>query len=431
MSNHPLIQAAPFADTARQLKEGDLSLTELIDAIEARFEEIEPQIEAFVPEDNRFERLRRDAQALEANYPSPDSRPALYGLLAGIKDIFHVDGFVTRAGTSLPPELFAGAEAAVVSKLKQAGALIMGKTVTTEFAYFEPGPTRNPHHLQHTPGGSSSGSAASVAAGLVHLATGTQTVGSVIRPAAYCGIVGYKPSFDRIDTAGLVYFSRSVDHVGLFTQDVAGMRLLASVLVNDWQAVRDLQKPVLGIPEGQYLQQASALDEFHLQVEKLQSAGYTVKPVSVLNDIHALSELHSNMISAELAQEHADWFAEFEALYRPRTANMIRSGKNVSKEGLQAGKDNRLKLRAQLQSLMKDHGIDAWICPAAPDVAPQGIEATGNPAMNLPWTHAGLPSITVPSGTGQLDLSLGLQICGAFGDDERLLAWAEEIAKLF
>jgi len=153
----------------------------------------------------------------------------------GIKDIFHVDGFVTRAGTRVPPERFAGPEAASVALLREAGALIAGKTVTTEFAYFEPGPTRNPHNPAHTPGGSSSGSAAAVAAGLCQLALGTQTIGSVIRPAAFCGVVGFKPSFGRIPTSGLVYFSRTIDHVGLFTQDLDGMELAASVLCRDWQ----------------------------------------------------------------------------------------------------------------------------------------------------------------------------------------------------
>ena len=148
----------------------------------------------------------------------------------GVKDIFHAAGFETRAGSQLPPELLTGPEADAVGRLRAAGCLILGKTVTTEFAYYEPEPTRNPHNLAHTPGGSSSGSAAAVAAGLAPLALGTQTIGSVIRPAAFCGIVGFKPSYGRISPEGLIFFSPSLDHVGLFTQDVAGMSLAAAVL---------------------------------------------------------------------------------------------------------------------------------------------------------------------------------------------------------
>jgi Asp-tRNA(Asn)/Glu-tRNA(Gln) amidotransferase A subunit family amidase len=173
----------------------------------------------------------------------------------------------------VPPELFAGPEAICVQQLRAAGALIVGKTVTTEFAFFEPGPTRNPHNLAHTPGGSSSGSAAAVAAGLCTLALGTQTIGSVIRPAAFCGIVGFKPSYDRIATPGLVYFSRTADHVGLFTQDVAGMALAASVLCRDWQPQpASARLPVLGIPAGPYLAQTepAAMTAFEREVTKLQ-----------------------------------------------------------------------------------------------------------------------------------------------------------------
>ncbi len=152
----------------------------------------------------------------------------------------------------------------------------MGKTVTTEFAYFEPGPTRNPHDLLHTPGGSSSGSAAAVAAGLCTLALGTQTIGSVIRPAAFCGIIGFKPSYDRIPSAGLVYFSRTVDHVGLFTQDIDGMILASSVLCDGWQEIEQPKRlPVLGVPDGPFMEQTEleALGAFEHQIGGIAGAG--------------------------------------------------------------------------------------------------------------------------------------------------------------
>src|SRR3970040_1828025 len=199
-----------------------MNILEQIDVVEERFAEREAEVRAFVPEESRFERLRREAKALLSRFPDSGERPPMFGVLIGVKDIFRVGGFPTRAGSRLPAEVFEGPEAEPVKKLKAAGTLVLGKTVTTEFAYFAPGPTRNPHNLAHTPGGSSSGSAAAVAAGLAPLARGPQTIGSIVRPAAFCGVVGFKPSFGRISTEGVIPLSPSLDHVGFFTQDVAG-----------------------------------------------------------------------------------------------------------------------------------------------------------------------------------------------------------------
>jgi Asp-tRNA(Asn)/Glu-tRNA(Gln) amidotransferase A subunit family amidase len=356
-----------------------------------------------------------------------------------VKDIFRVDGFETRCGSELPPELFAGAEAKCVTTLRKAGALILGKTVTTEFAYLEPGPTRNPRNLEHTPGGSSSGSAAAVAAGFCQLALGTQTVGSTIRPAAFCGVVGFKPSFGRISMEGIIPFSVSVDHVGLFTQDVKGMALAAAVLCREWQTGRGaeaaptLSRPALGVPGGPYLAQASpeGLTALESQIARLQHAGYTVKRLAALPDIAEIKRRHMRMIAAELAEVHKEWFAKYEALYRPRTAALIREGQSVGPQELAAGIASRQTVRAQLERLMSDHGIDLWLCPPATGPAPRGLECTGDPAMNLPWTHTGLPALTVPAGRAAKGLPLGLQLVGRFGEDERLLRWAERLETIF
>ena len=426
--DNPYVQPALLLEHIQSMRDGSLSLSDMLDTYEARFSAIEPHIQSFVPEDNRFVRLRQDAHQLEQLYPDLTSRPPLYGVLVGIKDIFHVEGFETRAGTQVPSALFAGEEATIVSQLKQAGALIVGKTITAEFAYYEPGPTRNPHNIEHTPGGSSSGSAASVASGLVHLATGTQTVGSVIRPAAFCGIVGYKPSYDRIDTTGIVYFSPSVDHVGLFTQDVTGMQQVASLVVNDWDnTIKPTQLPILAVPEGTYLQQSTALDAFEIQVTKLENAGYTIKRIPFIDDMDNISHFHEDLIAYEFAQQHADRFTEHREKYRPRTAWLIEYGQSISEERRNAGRDNCLILRDRLHRLMHDNQIDLWICPSAPNVAPEGIHSTGNSIMNLLWTHSGLPCLTIPAGKGNKDLPLGLQLCAQFGNDEALLAWAQHI----
>jgi Asp-tRNA(Asn)/Glu-tRNA(Gln) amidotransferase A subunit family amidase len=182
------INPAPLTATVEKLLAGRMDLIAYVNEMCDRLAKLDSRIEAMLPEPDRRSRARAEAKALQARYPDPTKRPALYGALVAVKDISHVSGFVTKAGSVIPPELFAGIEATCVQMLRDAGAIILGKSVTTEFAYFEPGPTRNPHNLSQTPGGSSSGSAAAVAAGLCPLSIGTQTIGSVIRPAAFCGV---------------------------------------------------------------------------------------------------------------------------------------------------------------------------------------------------------------------------------------------------
>ena len=424
---------AELHEALRSMQQYQHSLSVYLEQMAQRISDVDPHVHAFLPEAERRQRLRREGDDLRRTHPDPKTRPTLYGATVGVKDIFHADGFVTRAGTDLPPQLFAGSEAACVTKLKAAGALVVGKTITTEFAYFEPGPTRNPHDIDHTPGGSSSGSAAAVAAGLCTLALGTQTIGSVIRPAAYCGVVGFKPSLDRIPTDGIVYFSRTIDHVGLFTQDVAGMSVAAGVLCANWAPARQgNQLPVLGVPDGPYLAQtdANALREFEEQVLMLQVAGYTVRRIRAFDDIDELNDLHRRLVFAEFAQEHALWFEEFEGLYRPRTVEAILAGRSVTPDELDASRAHCLTLRSALIEQMEEKQIDLWICPAAPGEAPLGIASTGDPNMNLPWTHAGMPAITIPAGRGEQGLPLGIQLVARFGADEDLFTWAETMSGL-
>lgn len=428
-----ILYPAPLAEIVAALRSGQLDLHAHIDAICARIDAIDPQVQALLPEPGRRHRLHAEADRLTASYPEQAGRPSLYGALVAVKDIFHVAGFVTRAGSAVPPELFTGPEAACVRRLRQAGALVLGKSVTTEFAYFEPGPTGNPHNLAHTPGGSSSGSAAAVAAGLAPLALGTQTIGSVIRPAAFCGVVGFKPSLGRIDPSGLFFFSRTLDQVGLFTQDVAGMALAAAAVCQDWRNLPAPDRlPVLGVPTGPYLEQAepAALRAFWQQMALLQAAGVVVRDVPTLAGIEQLNRLHRVLVFAEFAQEHADIYAQHATLYRPRTAEIVEIGKSVSTDELAAARSNIVALRNELQGSMDEAGIDLWACPAARGPAPEGLHATGDPAMNLPWTHAGLPSITLPAGRAENRLPLGLQLVARFGADEALLAWADAVGSV-
>ena len=231
----PLFQA-PLIPTADALRSGELPVNEYLEQVRVRIEQLDPDLRAFLPEADRWQRLRQEVAALDARTADSADRPALYGVAVGVKDCIRVDGLSTRAGSALPPELFDGPEASVVTAVRAAGAVILGKTAMDEFAYSEPAATRNPHNLEHTPGGSSSGSAAAVAAGLCPLALGTQTSRSVIGPAAFCGVVGYKPSFGRIEIDGVIPLAPSFDTVGMLTQDVAGMRLGASALIPDWRS---------------------------------------------------------------------------------------------------------------------------------------------------------------------------------------------------
>jgi Asp-tRNA(Asn)/Glu-tRNA(Gln) amidotransferase A subunit family amidase len=428
-----MIQPASLDVTASALRSGQLDLLAYINALCDRIDTHDPQIQALLPEANRRARLLSEAEALRARFPDPVSRPLLYGIPVGVKDMFYVDGFPTRAGSRLPEEAFSGKEAACVTMLREAGALILGKTVSTEFAYFEPGPTRNPHNLNHTPGGSSSGSAAAVAAGFCPLALGTQTIGSTIRPAAFCGVVGFKPSYERISAMGVIPCAPSVDTVGLFTQDVEGMALAAALLCRDWRSASTSPAlPIFGVPDGPYLAQASqeGLNAFAQHISLLEQVGYTVKRVPVMPDIEEINQRHMLIVCAEMAAVHAEWFAHYQPLYRPRTTEAIRKGQQVGAEELAAARAGRLKLRHELQTLMLQEQIDLWLCPAAPGSAPEGIQTTGSAIMNLPWTHAGLPAVTLPAGAAPNGLPLGLQVVGAYMADEQLLAWATAIGKM-
>jgi len=426
-----LTNPALLATTVKALREGQMDLIAYVDEMCDRIEKLDVHVEAMLPEPDRRKRLYAEATRLNDHFPDPIDRPPLYGALVAVKDIFHVPGFVTRAGSEVPPEFFVGSEATCVRWLRDAGALILGKSVTTEFAYFEPGPTRNPHNLEHTPGGSSSGSAAGVAAGFCQLALGSQTIGSVIRPAAFCGVVGFKPTLNRIPTPGILYFSRTMDQVGFFTQDMPGMASAATVLCQAWRQVPAPETlPVLGVPEGPYLEQAEpeGMKAFEHHLSKLESMGCSIKSLPTLSDIDELNHLHRQMIFAEFSQEHKAPYAKHAALYRPRTAEIIEIGKKVNAEELTAARANCNRLRAELEEQMARAGIDLWVCPSACGPAPEGIHATGDPNMNLPWTHAGMPVITLPAGRAENGLPLGLQFVGTFGADEYLVAWCQMLA---
>lgn len=424
--SRPTLSLAP---TVAGLQSGATPLLEYLADVEDRFRRLEPDVLAFVPEDGRFERLRREARSLLDKYPEPDDRPPLFGLPIGVKDIFHVNGFVTQAGSKLPPAVLQGDEAKSVSLLRRAGALVMGKTVTTEFAYFGPGPTRNPHNLEHTPGGSSSGSAAAVAAGLCLMAFGTQTIGSINRPAAYCGVVGYKPSHDRISKEGVIPLSKSLDHIGFFTSNVFDAEVIAGLLCYQWQVVVTSRKPVLGVPEGPYLERADdeGLAHFRESCRGLADAGFVIKQLPILPDFDEIYRQHNDIVAAEAAETHVKWFAEYGSLYHEKSVDLVKRGQTISAERLSQALKGRSILRQKLTHQMDEQGIDLWISPAAPGAAPAGLQSTGDPVMNLPWTYSGLPTLSIPSGFDRAGMPMGLQLTGRWYGDEVMLYWAADL----
>ena len=420
------------ATTTSALRSGALPLTEFLDDLERGFEHREAKLHAFVVEGDRFGRLRRDAGLLQLRFPETDARPPLFGVPIGVKDIFHVDGFPTCAGSRLPPEVLTGPEATVVSQLKAAGALIAGKTATTEFAYFGPATTKNPLDPAHTPGGSSSGSAAAVGAGLCPLALGTQTIGSISRPASYCGVVGFKPSYDRVSRQGLIPLAPSVDHVGVFARDVAGVERAAGIVCEGWKPVSDKRRPVLGIPGGTYLGRAESDGRsfFRNVCQRLDGAGYEVRRTVVMEDFEGIEMRHRAIVAGEAARVHAEWYERFRDLYHPKTAQLIEEGLKISDSELDTALVGCSSLRDELEQRRRALGVDLWISPAAPGAAPRGLESTGDPVMNLPWTHAGLPTLAIPAGAGNGGLPIGLQIAAGWWQDERLFDWGREIERV-
>jgi len=421
---------ARLAGLARAFRTGERDPEAYLDRLRERTGAVEPSVRAFVDGTIDWGRTEGDLESLSARYPDDTVRPPLFGVPVGVKDIFHVEGLPTRAGSDVPAEALQGAQGGAVTALEEAGAVVVGKTVTAEFAYFAPGPTRNPHAPGHTPGGSSSGSAAAVAAGLCPLALGTQTIGSISRPAAFCGVVGVKPSYGRVPVDGVLPVAPSVDHVGYFTQDIAGARLAAGVLYDDWRAGDDPPPlEAVGVVDGPYLGGATeeGRAQFVSHVDRLDDAGLDVRRIELFPDVEAVNDRHERLVAAEMALSHSELYPAHGDRYAEETRALVEDGRDVSVGALADARAGRNELRRAIHDRMDEHGLDVVVSPAAPGPAPEGIDDTGDPIMNLPWTHAGVSTVTLPASTTDEGLPVGLQ-CGArFGDDEWLLGWCHRL----
>ena len=359
-------------------------------------------------------------------WPEVAGRPPLFGVPVGIKDVFRTSGHAIRCGSLLPSILFAGEEAPLVTRLREAGAIVMGITATTEFTHAEPAATRNPCNRRHTPGGSSSGSAAGVRAGYFALALGTQTMGSVIRPAAFCGVTGFKPSQGLLPGQGIINFSPSLDQAGFFcatSQDAA----TTLSLFCDAPAGGRKASALFIVPEGAYMDEVEpgmrrAFDQYCNRLARL--SGVRIKTMPVFDDWQGIRDRHQQLAAAELAQMHRAWFADFGPLYRPKTRKFIESGQILGDGVIETGRASCANQRKKLNGLLADMKADAFLAPAAPGEAPKGFASTGNPVMNVPWTHAGLPVVCLPMDKVRSGLPLGVQAAGRFGLDAELMALA-------
>ena len=408
-------------EAARLIREGQLHPVELMDACLERIAERELSVRAFTWFES--EGARRSAAT---------ARPgALQGLPIGVKDVLDTSDMPSEYGSPIWRGWQPRADAAAVAWTRQAGGIVMGKTVTTEFATRKPGPTRNPRNPGHTPGGSSSGSAAGVAEGFFPLAYGTQTAGSVIRPAAFCGVVGYKPSFGMINRFGMKLMSESLDTVGVLARSVADCALFAGVVSGRDLGnpdVRPERAPRIGIcrspawdgalPETQALLPRVA--------EALARAGAGVVDRELTPDVAAVAEVHPIVMNNEsgraLGWELANAREQISDGLRERLEFGLAQSEATVNEA-HAAFD-----RAQRAFPACMDGLDALVTPSAPGQAPAGLEWTGDPAFNLIWTSLHVPCVTVPAGAGPDGLPLGIQIVTRVGEDHEALAWAQWVA---
>ena len=382
---------------------------------------IDPAVNAFLDETDRRSRVE-------------STRPAdgpLHGVAVGVKDLYRVEGLPTRGGSRLPASLFDGEESTIVRELRHAGAVVLGKTAMDEFAYCEPPPTKNPRDQRRTPGGSSGGSAAAVAAEICRLAVGSQTLQSIVVPAAYCGIVGYKPTFGRLEFDGLP-LSPSIDTVGFLASDVADVHGAASAVIPDWHEPASSRHPVIGVPEAWWPQPPGGWDAYQPHLDLLRDHGFELRPASVPwntpEELRVWSMRVGDLLHAEMALAHGGWFDRFAHLYRPRTAAAIRAGRGISAERLRDCRATGPVLAEMLVERAARAAIDCWVCPSASGVAPIGYEDTGDSWMTGLWSYAGLPSVSLPILDGPEGMPLGLQLIAAPGDDELLLGWAGRVA---
>ena len=419
-------------EAARSIAEGRFSSADYTRSCLQRIWLMEDQVQAWQWLDH--ERAMGLAELADRSKNERQAVGLLRGLPLGIKDIFDTRGIPTELGSPLFKGNVPQASAQVVEKLEQAGGFVMGKTVTAEFAFLAPGKTRNPWNPAHTPGGSSSGSAAAVAAGFVPAALGTQTNGSIIRPAAFCGVVGYKPSQGTVSNHGTLDYSPTLDQTGVFTRSVADAAWVTSCIAEKQNPVSheinvlDKKLKLAAVRSPVWTRAEGAQRRiFSDNARKLSESGAEV----VETELPAAFNQAHPCLRRIMAHEAAKFFRELQMRDREKISAVLNAFLDEGSDISDSAYQDTLRLRGQLQedlsAFLKE--FDAIITPPANGEAPATLDNTGDPAFCTIWTLCGVPAITIPTGLGPQGLPLGLQIVGGYQADDKLLAvacWCEE-----
>lgn len=425
-------------EAARRIREGLLGSEELVESCLERIRATEPAVKAWAFLDE--EHARAQARAADERRRSGQAVGPLNGVPVGLKDIIDTGDMPTENGSPLYKGRMPRRDAAVARMLRAAGAVILGKTVTTECAYFHPGKTRNPHHPEHTPGGSSSGSAAAVAASMVPLALGSQTNGSTIRPAAFCGVYGFKPSHGMVPRTGMLALSRTLDHVGLFARSIEDLALLAEPLVGADEGDPDTRpratvpfrevcaeeppvEPMFAFMKTPAWERADA-DTKSAFAELQETLGNErVEEVPLFETAAPAWAWHKIIMEAEMAANFARDFARGAKKMSQPLRELIERGREVRAVDYQLA----LRMIEPLNGLFDDlfmQRYDAILTPAAPGAAPKGLKSTGDPSFCTLWTLLGMPAVSLPLMRAGNGLPLGVQLVGRRGFDARLLRTA-------
>jgi Asp-tRNA(Asn)/Glu-tRNA(Gln) amidotransferase A subunit family amidase len=430
------------ADAAQQIREGRLTSEELVQACLERIRALEPKVQAwvFLDEDHAL----AQARAADERKRSGEPIGPLHGVPVGVKDIFDTGDMPTENGTVLHQGRTPRNDAAAVSMLRAAGAVILGKTVTTECAYFAPGKTRNPHNPEHTPGGSSSGSAAAVAAGMVPLALGSQTNGSVIRPAAFCGVYGFKPTHGLIPRSGVLQLSRTLDHVGLFARTIEDLALLLGELQGYDERDPDTRPraripfqslaaeeppipPMLAFIKTPHWERADG-DTKEAFAELVEALGPQVEEVELMSSALDAWDWHKTIMAAEMAANlEREWRLGKEKL-SAQLRELVERGREVRAVDYQRALRSIGPVAESFDELFMER-YDAIVTPAALGTAPKGLGSTGDPSFCSLWTLLGMPAVSLPLMQGANGLPLGVQLVGRRGFDARLMRTARWMAE--
>jgi len=414
-----------LVEAASAIRSGSLSPVDYVLAFFSIMDRVEPRVEAWVTVDREV--VLAEARKLEAEARSGQFRGPLHGVAIGIKDIFYTQGLRTTMGSTTFKDFVPDHDARAVTKLKKAGAIVLGKTVTTVFANLDPGPTRNPWNLEHTPGGSSSGSAAAVAARMCAAAIGSQTIGSVGRPAAFCGVVSLVPAQQRISLQQVFPLAWSLDHAGIFGRSVADVELMLDVMAESPMEKVSARRPFrIGVVRDFFYENATeeARSWNDALANKLAASGFRVDEVKLPAIFQVHQPILRTILRTETASIHERLFAGHREAYGPKLRALIETGMLIDAADYVRAK--RMRRMYQRDMAMLFQNFYALMTPAARGTAPKGIASTGDPVMNGPWTLTDFPTMTLPHALSS-GLPIGVQLTGPPLQETMLLELAKNV----